>query len=173
MTCFVISKIEIFVLQNALDRSLRFVRQLLEFLCGDRDAIDDDLWDRLTQEGLDRNVKECGHYMHHYPICIRKVLSDETLISMASGNGEAYYAISFISYASPDDRAAFFAFADVLTLTTSRLFRARPHWGKYSPLDASNASRLYPKLAQFQEICNTCDPQGVFRNDWVEKALFD
>ena len=52
---------------------------------------------------------------------------------MASGGDDAYYVISFISYAQPDRQSSFFRFAQLLALTTARLFEARPHWGKVCP----------------------------------------
>lgn len=165
-------EIEIFVLQNQLSSTLRFVQQLLKYLDGDRNAIEPAFWELLQQNELDNQVRQCEHYLHHYPICIRKVLSDATLVSMASSDGEPYYAISFISYDRPNERTSFFAFAELLTQTTSWLFNARPHWGKYNSINAADAHRLYPKLDDFLHLCETVDPQGVFRNEWAEKTLF-
>jgi hypothetical protein len=98
-------------------------------------------------------------YTHHYAICVRKVLADETLISMSSGrseanpSGEASYAISLISYARPAARAGYFRFTDELARSMVERFDARPHWGKCCPLTAAEAERLYPRLAEFREIC--------------------
>ncbi len=165
-------EIEIFVLQSQLSDTLRFVQQLLQYLDGDRNAIEPGFWELLKQNEIDHQVRRCEPYLHHYPICIRKVLSDATLISMASSEDEPYYAISFISYDRPSERDSFFAFAELLTQTTSRLFNARPHWGKYSTIDATEAQRLYPRLNDFRDICESVDPQGNFRNEWAEKTLF-
>ena len=52
------------------------------------------------------------------------------------------------------------------------LFDARPHWGKVCPLTPTEAERLYPLLKEFRSICQAADPEGVFRNDWVESILF-
>ncbi len=117
-------------------------------------------------------------YTHHYAICVRKVLPDDTLISMSSGRGstgasaEASYAISLISYARPSERAGFFEFADELSRQMVHRFDARPHWGKYCPLTAAQAERLYPRLREFRGICRQFDPAGAFRNDWTADVLF-
>jgi hypothetical protein len=99
------------------------------------------------------------------------VLPDDTLISMASGAGEDWYALSFISYASPARRAGFFLFASFMARSMSRLFHARPHWGKVCPLEANELTSLYPKFDAFRTVCNTLDPQGVFQNSWTAALL--
>ena len=102
-----------------------------------------------------------------------EILPDSTLISMASGDDEPYYSISFISYNRRQERDGFFMFADVLAQTTARLFHARPHWGKVCPIDSQLVDQLYPRLAEFQQVCDAMDPGGVFRNRWVEDLVFD
>ena len=117
-----------------------------------------------------------GSYFHHYPICIRRVLPDETLISMTAsdGSGESidWYAISFISYEAPAKREGFFGFAKFLANDLAQRFNARCHWGKYNPLDRATNARLYPQLDRFCAIADEFDPEGRFRNSWLEAALF-
>ena len=48
-------------------------------------------------------------------------------------------------------------------------FAARPHWGKlFHDVDRS----LYPKLPEFVALADELDPQGKFRNEFVEKFVF-
>ncbi len=114
---------------------------------------------------------DTGRYTHHYPICIRKVLPDAALISMASGWDEPVYALSFISYAKPAQRAGFLAFAEELTTTLANRFDARPHWGKHCPLSPRDLRRLYQGMQEFAAIADAADPPHVFRNDWLESIL--
>src|SRR5262249_27895020 len=93
----------------------------------------------FVREAIDQK----GKYTHHYPICIRRVLPDDALISPASGTEESYYAISFITYVEPRD--AFVAFADSLAENMAKHFAARPHWGKYCPLIKDELEPLYPR----------------------------
>jgi xylitol oxidase len=51
-------------------------------------------------------------------------------------------------------------------------FDPRPHWGKLFVMDATKIQSRYPRLADFRELANRLDPQGKFRNDFVEKYLF-
>lgn len=167
-------EIEVFVTRSRLREALSFVEQLLRHAGGQADAITAESRDRLASHELVETVESFqGGYTHHYPICVRSVLPDDTLISMASGGEESHYAISFISYARPDERKSFFAFAEVLCHTMSALFDARPHWGKVCPLTPTEAERLYPRLSEFRAICEAVDPDGVFRNDWAENLLFE
>jgi hypothetical protein len=138
-------EIELFVTRSRLADALQFVR---ETICNTD-----------------------GTYTHDYAICVRKVLPDDTLISMSSGHTEPSYAISLISYARPSERAGFFQFAECLTHSMGQRFDARPHWGKFCPLTPEEAERLYPRLGEFHEICECYDPRGQFRNDWTARVV--
>jgi hypothetical protein len=144
-------EIELFVTRSTLAAALQCVRETVE--------------------------QSRDFYTHHYAICVRKVLPDETLISMSSGrsstraSSEPSYAISLISYARPSERAGFFQFADKLSRQMVERFEARPHWGKYCPLTAAHAERLYPRLGEFQEICQQSDPASAFCNDWTARVV--
>ncbi len=110
-----------------------------------------------------------GVFTHHYPICVRRILRDETLISMASGEDEAWYSFSLITLQQPRD--AFRTMADFVARSMSRLFRGRAHWGKYFPLDREAALAAYPRLGEFAAICRRIDPHGVFQNDFTRSVL--
>lgn len=120
-------------------------------------------------------VKFKGHYCHHYPICVRRVLPDDTLISMSSPDvnypNDDWYAISFISYQWPSRRQGYFEFADFMVATMATRFDARAHWGKYNPLSGEEINRLYPRLAEFNSIREKFDPNGVFENTWLASAF--
>jgi hypothetical protein len=166
-------EIEVFVRRAQLGETLVFTQQLLCHANGERDAIPASMGERLASLGLWNAVAAlAGRYTHHCPICIRKVLADDTLISMASSDGEPYYAISVVSYARPNDRDGYFQLAKVLTDCTAALFAGRPHWGKYCPLDAAQAAAAYPHLPEFRRIAHDFDPKGTFRNRWVMETLF-
>jgi FAD/FMN-containing dehydrogenase len=164
---------ELFVQRSRLPEAIDLAIQLLKHF-GEAKALDSRSQDQLRQAGCLAEIEPlCGSYTHHYPICVRRVWPDDTLISMASGSREDYYALSFISYAKPADRQGFLAFATCLTRAMGALFDARPHWGKVCPLSPADAARLYPQLPRFREICTSADPSGIFRNDWIARTLFD
>lgn len=51
-------------------------------------------------------------------------------------------------------------------------FEARPHWGKLFTLPAARIPLLYPKLPDFQHLLRTYDPQGKFRNAFLDTYIF-
>ncbi len=163
-------EIELFVPASSVRAAARYVREVLEVFAGTTETISTDLGDRLEAIGWRSALEEStGTFAHHYPICFRLVLPDDTMLSMASGTVEPYYAISFITYTlplEPFERAATF-----LAETMAVLFDARPHWGKYFPLTGDTVQVLYPELGEFRALCQRVDPAGVFRNPFVDRAL--
>jgi hypothetical protein len=163
-------EIELFVPARHLLRAAAFLRQVLCVFAGTADCVTDDVRQALAELKLEEVLFQYrGSYTHHYPICFRRVLPDDTLISPASSPDEPTYAISLITYVEP--REPFIALADFLGRSMAKLFDARPHWGKYCPLTAEETEALYPKLEEFRETCLRYDPSGVFRNEFVTHAL--
>ncbi|ODA33835.1 D-arabinono-1,4-lactone oxidase [Planctopirus hydrillae] len=164
-------EIEVFVKRSKLDYALRVVRELVCFFDGDSKALASATSARLEQLGL-LDPTDVSTYTHCYPICIRRILPDDTLISMASSDDEDSYSISFNCYARPSELRAFNRFSEVLTRILASLFEARPHWGKICPMDAAMVKSIYPQLAEFQRISAEFDPDARFRNDWASRLLF-
>ena len=82
---------------------------------------------------------------------------------------------------SRNDRPWHFApgswnFADRLRIAEAALapFNARPHWGKlYTPdyMTKERVARLYPEVPKFVELCRAHDPEGKFRNEYLEQMI--
>jgi hypothetical protein len=157
-------EMELFVSRENLPGALEYVRDVL--IVAGKPSADLPPLD-LDEQDLKRLESLRGQYGHHYPICVRRVLTDDTLISMASGGTSDWYAISLISYDRPTQRQAFMQVMEFLAATMSRKFDARPHWGKFCPLPAAELIAHYPRFADFQAICEARDGQGVFRNGWI------
>lgn len=51
-------------------------------------------------------------------------------------------------------------------------FEARPHWGKLFTIPPSQLPALFPKLPDFQRLLALYDPQGKFRNAFLDACLF-
>ncbi|MCW3055746.1 MAG: sorbitol oxidase [Chthonomonadales bacterium] len=47
-------------------------------------------------------------------------------------------------------------------------FEARPHWGKLFTTPPARLQSLYTKLPDFQRLVQSYDPQGKFRNDFLD-----
>jgi xylitol oxidase len=50
-------------------------------------------------------------------------------------------------------------------------FDARPHWGKLFTMPAGRVQALYEKLPDFRALLRSFDPDGKFRNPFVEKYI--
>jgi hypothetical protein len=163
-------EMEVFVPADHLHAATRFVAQVLQVVDGAADEPNKEAAALLDGIGLrDRLGELRGTFTHHYPICIRRILRDDTLISMASGNDDAWYSLSFITLQEPRD--AFYGLADFLAESMTRLFRARLHWGKYFPLGGEHARAAYPRLGEFAAVCRRYDPHGVFQNEFTRHVL--
>jgi hypothetical protein len=76
-------EIEVFVTRPRLAAALDFVQELLRYFDGDPNVLSAATRENLKKLGL-LNSTDVGAYTHRYPICVRRILPDDTLISMAS-----------------------------------------------------------------------------------------
>lgn len=51
-------------------------------------------------------------------------------------------------------------------------YQARPHWGKLFTMAPAQVQAGYPRLADFQKLLQTYDPQGKFRNPFLDTYIF-
>ena len=51
-------------------------------------------------------------------------------------------------------------------------FGAQPHWGKVFAMEPATLQARYPKLPDFKSLLAEYDPEGKFRNDFLEKNLY-
>jgi len=112
-----------------------------------------------------------SEYTQHYPFLVRRVLPEDTLISMAAGATEPWYSISVFTYFRPARRAGYYAFCAALARAMHSAFGARLHWGKHFPLGAAEMARAHPRLERFRQLCRASDPRGVFCNAFAERVL--
>jgi xylitol oxidase len=52
-------------------------------------------------------------------------------------------------------------------------FGARPHWGKVFTAEAAQIAPLYPRMADFRNLRDRLDPDGVFVNGWLRRRVLD
>ena len=66
------------------------------------------------------------------------------------------------------------AVRQILPMLEDRLtrFHARPHWGKLFTMRADYLQSLYEKLPDFRQLVQRFDPQGKFRNAYLDRYLF-
>ena len=52
-------------------------------------------------------------------------------------------------------------------------FNARPHWGKLFTISPAELKRIYKKMPDFIALSNQYDPHGKFRNEYLNKNIFN
>ena len=50
-------------------------------------------------------------------------------------------------------------------------FDARPHWGKWFTLGRDEIAALYPRLDDFRALAGRSDPEGKFRNAYLDRLV--
>jgi alditol oxidase len=51
-------------------------------------------------------------------------------------------------------------------------FNARPHWGKLFTTSSAELKTIYKKMPEFADLCTHYDPQGKFRNEYLNRVIF-
>jgi hypothetical protein len=165
-------EMEIFVSSRNIHRAVNIIHYITSVFAGLAEDLPEDVAGELERIGkLETLNRYKGTHTHHYPIYFRRILPDDTLISMTSGSSEVYYSISFFTYLKPESREHFYEFAAFVARCLTQLCNARLHWGKYYPLTNEDIEGLFPSLAEFRQICEKVDPRGVFRNEYAERVL--
>ena len=161
---------EVFVVRSQVVEAASFVADILRLADDAEYQLPAATHEKLQAAGLLDSLEPIkGRFTHHYPVSFRRILPDDTLISMASGSSEDWYSISFITYVEP--REDFFALATFLANSMFELFHGRIHWGKWFPQTREQVNQLYPRMATFRDVCRRFDPKGVFRNKFVAEKL--
>jgi len=51
-------------------------------------------------------------------------------------------------------------------------FNARPHWGKLFTTSPAELKTVYKKMPKFVQLSKKYDPQGKFRNEFLNTNIF-
>jgi FAD/FMN-containing dehydrogenase len=165
-------EMEAFVPRRNIHHAVNLIHHITSVFAGLAEDVPEGAADELQRIGkLETLASYKGSYTHHYPIYFRRILPDDTLISMTSSSSEAYYSISFFTYLKPESRQRFYELADFVARCLTQLYDARLHWGKYFPLTNEEVEGQFPNLPEFRQICDKVDPNGVFRNAYAERVL--
>lgn len=165
-------EMEIFVKESELARALRFMRAAIESFAATDVAFPAEFIPALTAANLFQVLEtKRGAYTHHYPLFCRRILPEDTMMSMAAATGEPMYSISVFTFDGPEDREPYYEFCHFVAYSLLRLVDARLHWGKHFPFEYKDLVRLYPRLEEFRALCRSHDPHGVLRNGYTKHVL--
>jgi L-gulono-1,4-lactone dehydrogenase len=165
-------EMELFVKEVDLPDVLRFLRAAIEFFAGLRAAFPNEFAEAIRKAGLTGAIEaKAGSFALHYPVFCRRVLPDETMISMTASADGALYSVSIFTYDPPRQREPYYAFCGFVARALRDMVGARLHWGKHFPLSYSDIADLYPQIEAFRAICHAHDPEGVLRNTYTSRVL--
>lgn len=165
-------EMELFVPESKVTEAFDLLRAAISMFAGTWATLPGPLERSLQEAGVHQElVQKRGSYVHHYPILFRRVLPEDTLISMTSTSAEPWFSISLFTYYAPDRRENYYALCSWLARAMHALFGARLHWGKHYPLGKAETARMYPQLGTFKSLAQRADPHGVFRNDFTERVI--
>jgi len=99
-----------------------------------------------------------------FPIEVRVAAPDDIWLSTAYGRDTAYVAIH--QYHRLPHDPYFQAFERIVSD-----YNARPHWGKLHTLTASDLRTRYPRFDDFLRVRDQVDPDGRFRNAYLDRIL--
>ena len=99
-----------------------------------------------------------------FPLEIRFAAADDIPLSTAFGRDSAYIAAHV--YRGQPYQAYFDAFEAVMND-----YAGRPHWGKMHSLAAGQLRSRYPLFDQFLAVRDKADPDGTFRNVYLDRVL--
>jgi alditol oxidase len=96
---------------------------------------------------------------------VRTVAADDQWLSAASGRDSAALHVTWIS-----DEVAVRPVVDAVEAALAE-FDARPHWGKVFSTPPERLATLWPHLADFVAAARKADPEGKFRNAFLDRHL--
>ena len=98
-------EMELFVVESRLAEAVEVLRSATEMFAAGATPIPLDVEQRLRACGLyDELLAHRGRYVHHYPLFFRRVMPDDTLVSMTASITEPSYSISIFTYDRPGRR---------------------------------------------------------------------
>ncbi len=99
-----------------------------------------------------------------FPIEVRVSAADDIALSTGFGRLNGWVAVH--QYVGAPYESYFQQVADIMDS-----YGGRPHWGKMHYLNAAQLCKRYPRWGEFQELRATLDPDGIFRNEYVDRVL--
>ena len=118
-----------------------------------------------AREGLERVVRLIEDALKvNFILELRFIRGDDSWMSTAYGGDRC--AIGAYITDSRYQEAYFAQVADAL-----RDLDARPHWGKEASFTPEDITRLYPEAERWRGLARELDPDGLFRNRYLDAVL--
>lgn len=120
----------------------------------------------LAAKAIDETKKMIlsADYKVNFPMEVRFVAADDIPMSPASGRNSCYIGayVGSLKWAQN-----YFKEFEALMLD----YKGRPHWGKSFSRTHEEIRELYPAYDKFNNLRQSCDPNGLFRNSFVDRVF--
>ncbi|KAF8968705.1 gulonolactone oxidase Lgo1 [Flammula alnicola] len=133
----------------------------------------------VPYENAQACLREFHDYLHkemqdphgirpHFPVEIRFSAADDIWLSPSYGQLTCWIGIvQYKPYGfNVPYRKLFQAYEDIVVR-----HRGRPHWAKAHRLQPDGLQKLYPHFNDFRRVIDRVDPDGVFRNEYVQRHI--
>ena len=119
-----------------------------------------------AREAIERVLEVANSPAHGvaFPIEVRFVASDDSLLSPAHERDTCYIAVH---HDTKLDWPGYFGEVEEIAAS----YGGRPHWGKRHTRTASELAPLYRRWDEFQRVRARLDPDGVFANAYTDRVL--
>lgn len=114
--------------------------------------------------GAVRSLIERNGWRVSFPLEVRAAASDENWLSTAYGRDTGYIAVH--RYYREDPTEYFTAVEAIM-----HDHGGRPHWGKMHTQTQATLREKYPRFDDFLAVRDELDPEGVFRNAYLDRVL--
>jgi L-gulono-1,4-lactone dehydrogenase len=114
-----------------------------------------------------RDLIEAERLRVDFPIELRVAAADDIPLSTAHGRETGYLAVHLSSGTPPRVVERYFRGVEAIM----NELEGRPHWGKLHFQDASSLAPRYRAWDRFQAVRSRLDPDGRFRNAYLDRVL--
>lgn len=145
---------------------------------------------RELRAWLDNELGDPSGIRPHFPIEIRFSAADDIWLSPSNGQRTCWIGIVQYKYVLSRDPSSFFSpallndsvrpygfnvpyrrYFDGFEHIVSR-HQGRPHWAKAHHLRQDTLRKLYPRFDDFVRVLEDVDPNGLFRNEYIQRHIF-
>ena len=111
-----------------------------------------------------RKLILAADFMVNFPMEVRFVAADDIPMSPANSRNSCYIGayVSSLKWSQ-----YYFKEFEALMLD----YKGRPHWGKSFTRTHEQIRELYPAYDEFNRLREKCDPNGLFRNSFVDRVF--
>ncbi|KAL1663320.1 D-arabinono-1,4-lactone oxidase-domain-containing protein [Schizophyllum commune] len=124
---------------------------------------------REMRTWLQREIASADGLRSHFPIEIRVSAADEIWMSPSYGHRTTWIGIvQYKPYGfEVPYQELFRGFEDIVIR-----HGGRPHWAKAHNMRPDDLRALYPRFDDFVRVLDEVDPQGMFRNEYVQRHIY-